>query len=165
MEVAEVARPGTDAKVAETSGSARRAISVAQDLEHVLQVNLVGPFRLSKVIAGSMALRGRGIIVNISSDAAVEAYPTWGAYGIAKAGLDHLSRIWAAELEETGVRMISVDPGEMNTVMHADAIPDADPSSLADPNDVARRITAVIRSSDAATTGHRPVAPTREARP
>ncbi|HEY0138935.1 MAG TPA: SDR family oxidoreductase, partial [Nannocystis sp.] len=64
-----------------------------EDLEQVLAVNLVGPFRLSKLIAGNMALRGRGVVVHVSSDAAVEPYPRWGAYGVAKAGLDHLSRI------------------------------------------------------------------------
>src|SRR5262245_1861404 len=65
-----------------------------EDVERVLQVNLVGPFRLTRVIAGAMALRCRGIVVNLSSDAAVEAYPRWGAYGASKAALDHLTRIW-----------------------------------------------------------------------
>lgn len=115
-----------------------------EDLERVLAVNLVGPFRLSKVIAGSMALRGAGVIVNISSDAAVEAYPTWGAYGVSKAALAQLSRIWNAELDGSGVQVLSIDPGEMNTRMHADAIPDADPATLADPREVAARILDAI---------------------
>src|SRR5262245_37239811 len=51
-----------------------------EDLERVFAVNLVGPFRLTKAIAGSMALRGRGTIVHVSSDAGVNAYPAWGAY-------------------------------------------------------------------------------------
>jgi len=115
-----------------------------EDLERVLAVNLVGPFRLSKVVAGSMALRGAGVIVNISSDAAVEAYPTWGAYGVSKAALAQLSNIWNAELDGSGVRVLSIDPGEMNTRMHVDAIPDTDPSTLADPRDVAARILDAI---------------------
>ncbi|WAS97034.1 SDR family oxidoreductase [Nannocystis punicea] len=115
-----------------------------EDFERALQVNLLGPFRLSKVIAGAMALRGRGTIVHVSSDAAVEAYPRWGAYGASKAALDHLSRTWAAELEGTGVRVLAVDPGEMDTQMHADAIPEADRASLADPADVARAIAAMV---------------------
>ncbi len=85
--------------------------TACEDLEHVLAVNLVGPFRLSKIIAGSMALRGKGLIVHLSSDAAVSAYPGWGAYGVSKAAQDHLARTWAAELEGTGVRSISIDPG------------------------------------------------------
>lgn len=116
-----------------------------EDLEQVLQVNLVGPFRLSKLVAGSMALRGGGLVVSISSDAAVEAYPRWGSYSVSKAALDHLSRIWAAELGEVGVRFLSVDPGEMNTRMHADAIPDADPGTLADPSQIAARIVEMVR--------------------
>lgn len=116
-----------------------------EDLERVLQVNLVGPFRLSKVLAGSMALRGTGTIVHVSSDAAVEAYPQWGAYAVSKAAQDHLSRILAAELGGSGVRVLTVDPGEMNTQMHADAIPDADPDTLEDPADVARAVVAIVR--------------------
>jgi NAD(P)-dependent dehydrogenase (short-subunit alcohol dehydrogenase family) len=119
-----------------------------EDLSRVLEVNLVGPFRLTKVIAGSMALRGRGVVVNVSSDASVEAYPTWGAYSISKAGLDHLTRIWAVELADAGVRFLSVDPGEMNTRMHADAMPEADPATLADPAEVAARIAALIAAPE-----------------
>ncbi len=115
-----------------------------EDFERVLQVNLVGPFRLSKVIAGGMALRGRGTIVHISSDAAVSAYPRWGAYGVSKAALDHLGRSFAAELGELGVRTLVVDPGEMDTAMHADAMPDADRAALARPADVARALAARI---------------------
>jgi NAD(P)-dependent dehydrogenase (short-subunit alcohol dehydrogenase family) len=111
-----------------------------EDLERTLAVNLVGPFRLTRVLAGPMVLAGSGTIVNISSDAAVQAYPKWGAYGVSKAALDHLGRIWAAELEGTGVRVLTIDPGEMNTRMHADAVPDADPATLQDPLAVARRI-------------------------
>src|SRR3954470_18791823 len=79
-----------------------------EDLERVLAVNLVGPFRLTKVLAGAMALRGAGTIVHISSDAAVEAYPRWGAYSVAKAAQDHLSRLFASELGDLGVRVFSV---------------------------------------------------------
>jgi NAD(P)-dependent dehydrogenase (short-subunit alcohol dehydrogenase family) len=136
-----------------------------EELESALAVNLVGPFRLSKVVAGSMALRRRGVVVNISSDAAVEPYPTWGAYGASKAALDHMSRVWAAELAEHGVRVLSVDPGEMDTQMHADAMPDADRSTLARPDDIARRIAAMIEDDERAPAGVRVVAPSFEVRP
>lgn len=125
-----------------------------EDLEQVLGVNLVGPFRLTKIVAGSMALRGHGTIVQLSSDAAVSAYPRWGAYSVSKAALDHLGRLFAAELGELGLRVLSVDPGEMNTVMHAAALPDADPSTLADPGDVAERIVRLIEA-DRAPNGSR----------
>ena len=129
-----------------------------EDLERVLQVNLVGPFRLTKIVAGAMALRGHGTIVSVSSDAALHAYETWGSYGLSKAALDHLTRTYAAELAVTGVRLFSVDPGEMDTQMHRDAIPDADPATLADPGDVARRILAMVDDERRAPSGARVIA-------
>lgn len=129
-----------------------------EDLQQVLETNVVGPFRLTKIIAGAMALRGTGTIVHLSSDAAVEPYPTWGAYGASKAAQDQLSRILAAELAETGVRVLAVDPGEMDTKMHADALPGADRTALQRPAQVAAKIVAMIES--AAGTGSRLVAPT-----
>ena len=136
-----------------------------EDLAAVLETNLVGPFRLTKVLAGAMALRGAGVLVHVSSDAAVEAYPRWGAYGVSKAAQDHLSRILAAELEGTGVRVISVDPGEMDTAMHAAAIPDADRRALARPADVAARIVQMIEDTARAPSGARLAAPRWEVAP
>ncbi|MCA9592154.1 MAG: SDR family oxidoreductase [Myxococcales bacterium] len=126
-----------------------------EDLTRVLEVNLVGPFRLTKAVAGNMALRGSGVVVHVSSDAAVEAYPTWGAYSVSKAGLDHLSRVWAAELSERGVSVFSVDPGEMDTDMHRAAIPDADPAGLARPEAVAERIVQLIERAESIAPGAR----------
>lgn len=120
------------------------ADTACEDLQRVLEVNLVGPFRLSKVLVGPMLLQGRGLVVHVSSDAAVAAYPRWGAYGAAKAASDHVARIWAAELAGTGVAFLSVDPGEMDTQMHAAAMPDADRSALARPEVIARRIADMI---------------------
>lgn len=115
-----------------------------EDLSRAIQVNVLGAFRLTKALLGPMVLRGRGTVLNISSDAAVEAYPRWGAYGASKAALDQLTKVWAAELGGTGVRMLAVDPGEMNTRMHAQAVPEADPHTLADPATVASRILALL---------------------
>jgi NAD(P)-dependent dehydrogenase (short-subunit alcohol dehydrogenase family) len=129
-----------------------------EDFERVLQVNLVGPFRLTKLVAGAMALRGAGVVVHVSSDAAVAAYPRWGAYGVSKAALDHLNRTWAAELAGTGVRFFSVDPGEMDTEMHAAAMPDADRSTLLRPEAVARRIARMIAEAERIESGVRLVA-------
>lgn len=120
-----------------------------EELTRALAVNLVGPFRLTKAIVGSMLLRGHGTVVNVSSDAAVEAYERWGAYGASKAALDHLTRIWAAELTGTGVRIFSVDPGELNTRLHADALPEADPAALAEPSRVAAGLVALIADEGA----------------
>jgi NAD(P)-dependent dehydrogenase (short-subunit alcohol dehydrogenase family) len=111
-----------------------------EEVEQALAVNLLGPFRLSRAVAGSMLVRGHGTIVAVSSDAAVEAYPRWGAYGLSKAALEHMARTFAAELAGTGVRFWIADPGEMATKMHADALPDADPATLGDPAVVAARL-------------------------
>ncbi|MDQ3333935.1 MAG: SDR family oxidoreductase [Myxococcota bacterium] len=136
-----------------------------EDLAAVLETNLVGPFRLTKVLAGAMALRGGGTVVHISSDAAVEAYPRWGAYSVSKAAQDHLSRVLAAELDGTGVRILAVDPGEMDTVMHAAAIPDADRSTLGNPRDIAARIVSMIEDDARAKSGQRLVAPSWQVAP
>jgi NAD(P)-dependent dehydrogenase (short-subunit alcohol dehydrogenase family) len=136
-----------------------------EDLAAVLETNLIGPFRLTKVLAGAMAIRGAGAIVHISSDAAVEPYPRWGAYGASKAAQDHLSRILAAELDGTGVRVLAVDPGEMDTAMHAAAIPDADRRALQAPAVVAARIVQMIEDGARAPSGARLVAPRWELTP
>lgn len=131
-----------------------------EDLAAVLETNLVGPFRLTKVLAGAMALRGSGVLVHISSDAAVEAYPRWGAYSVSKAAQDHLSRILAAELAGTGVRILAVDPGEMDTAMHAAAIPEADRATLERPATVADKIVTMIADAQRAPNGARLAAST-----
>lgn len=124
-----------------------------EELQGVLDVNLIGPFRLTKAIVGSMALRGAGLVLSISSDAAVNGYPGWGAYGVSKAALDHLVRTWAAEI--SAVRFASVDPGEMDTEMHADAMPEADRKTLRDPAAVAAAIADWIETGAATPSGAR----------
>jgi NAD(P)-dependent dehydrogenase (short-subunit alcohol dehydrogenase family) len=127
----------------------------SEDLAAVLQTNLIGPFRLTKALVGPMRLRNRGEVVLISSDAAVEPYPTWGPYAVSKAALDHFGRILAEELTGEGLRVFSVDPGEMDTQMHAAAIPDADPNTLGRPEDVAARIVDMIADPERAPSGGR----------
>jgi NAD(P)-dependent dehydrogenase (short-subunit alcohol dehydrogenase family) len=129
-----------------------------EDFEHTLQVNTIGPFRLIKAAVGSMILRRAGVIVNISSDAAVEPYPSWGVYSASKAALDHLTRIAALELADTGVRFFSVDPGEMDTQMHADAIPDAARENLPAPDEAAEKIVLIIEHSASIESGARLIA-------
>jgi NAD(P)-dependent dehydrogenase (short-subunit alcohol dehydrogenase family) len=129
--------------------------TACEDLSHVLEVNVVGPFRLTKAVAGAMALRGGGVVVHLTSDAAISAYPRWGAYSISKVALEHLGRIWAAELEGSGVRFLNVDPGDMDTRMHRDAIPDADPARLARPDDVAARLLTLVERAEAVPSGSR----------
>lgn len=106
-----------------------------EDFRAVLDTNLIGPFLLIKSALPAMIERG-GSIINVTSDAGQVGYPGWGAYGISKFGLEGMSQTWASELEETGVRVNWVDPGNMNTAMHRAAEPEEDPKEWADPADV-----------------------------
>jgi NAD(P)-dependent dehydrogenase (short-subunit alcohol dehydrogenase family) len=117
-----------------------------EELQEALAVNMLGPFRLTKALFGALtasAREGRGaLVINISSDAAVSAYSGWGAYGAAKAALRHMTTIWAEEAKDEGVRFLSLDPGDMDTPLHALAVPDADPMTLKRPEDAAQEIVA-----------------------
>ncbi|WP_413989524.1 SDR family oxidoreductase [Labrys okinawensis] len=125
-----------------------------EELERALATNLLGPFRLTKALFGALAAsarEGRGaVVVNISSDAAVTAYAGWGAYGASKAALRHLTGIWAEEARGEGVALLSLDPSDMDTPLHAVAVPEADPTTLKRPEDAAAGIIAAIRAALAA---------------
>ena len=124
------------------------ADTACEEFEAALATNLLGPFRLTKALLGSLAASARhgrgGIVVNISSDAAVTAYPAWGAYGASKAALLHMTRIWNEELADQGIGLVSIDPGDMDTPLHAAAVPDADPSTLKRPADAAGEVVETI---------------------
>jgi NAD(P)-dependent dehydrogenase (short-subunit alcohol dehydrogenase family) len=122
--------------------------SDCEDLEQALAVNLLGPFRLTKALYGALAASARekrgGVVVNVSSDAAINAYAGWGAYGASKAALRHLTAIWAEESAGAGVRFLSIDPGDMDTPLHALAVPDATRADLKRPEDSAAEIIEAI---------------------
>lgn len=105
-----------------------------EDFRNVINTNLIAPFLLIKKALPAMIENG-GRIINVTSDAGVTGYPGWGAYGISKFGIEGMSQTWAAELEETNVRVNWVDPGNMNTAMHRAAEPEEDPTQWADPAD------------------------------
>ena len=122
-----------------------------EELEEALAVNLVGPFRLTKALYGALAASAReqrgSVVANISSDAAVSAYPEWGAYGASKAALGHLTSIWHEESNALGIRFLSIDPGDMDTPLHALAVPDADVSTLKHPDQSATEVIAAIAAA------------------
>ncbi|ARM15868.1 MULTISPECIES: SDR family NAD(P)-dependent oxidoreductase [Rhizobium] len=132
-----------------------------EELEAALVVNLLGAFRLTKALFGALATsarEGRGaLVINISSDAAVNAYPGWGAYGASKAALAHLTAIWDAEAKGDGIRFLALDPGDMDTPLHALALPDADRSTLKDPElaaaEIIEKMLDALPSHDALTAG------------
>ena len=118
--------------------------------EELFKVNVFAPIHLIQH-ALTLMLRGDDLttIVNVTSDAAVQAYAGWGGYGASKAALEHVSRVLAEEISGTKVRVLVVDPGDMNTDMHRAAIPDADPESLIDPEDAAESLLYAITRAGA----------------
>jgi NAD(P)-dependent dehydrogenase (short-subunit alcohol dehydrogenase family) len=109
------------------------------ELRMVYETNLVAPLALVQLLARPLAAAG-GMVVNVSSDAAVEHYPGWGGYGSAKAALDQLTAILAAE--QPGLRCYSFDPGDMRTEMHQRAFPGEDISDRPLPEDA---VPALLR--------------------
>jgi NAD(P)-dependent dehydrogenase (short-subunit alcohol dehydrogenase family) len=126
-----------------------------EDFNLVLQTNLAGPFMLTRALVGQMLERGRGSIINVTSDAGVVGYSTWGAYGVSKAGLDQLTRTWAAELEGSGVRANSVDPGDMDTAMKRASEPDGDASQWARPETRTAVFVYLASDDSAGVSGER----------
>jgi NAD(P)-dependent dehydrogenase (short-subunit alcohol dehydrogenase family) len=122
-----------------------------EDLDRALATNVLGPFRLTKALLGALAAsarEGRGaVVVNISSDAAINPYPRWGAYGASKAALHHMTRIWNEELAAEGIEFLSLDPGDMDTPLHALAVPDANVETLKQPSQSAREVVDAISAA------------------
>lgn len=115
-----------------------------EELQRALDTNVLGPFRLTRALLGALAASAResrgAVVLNVSSDAALNPYAGWGAYGASKAALHHLSRIWSAELAAEGIRFLSLDPGDMDTPLHQLAVPDADRATLKRPEAAAREL-------------------------
>jgi NAD(P)-dependent dehydrogenase (short-subunit alcohol dehydrogenase family) len=91
----------------------------------VLETNLVAPVALLQDLL-SWLERAQGLVVNLSSDAALGGYPGWGGYGASKAGLDLVSHTLAEELKPRRISVVSVDPGDLRTAMHQAAFPGQD---------------------------------------
>jgi NAD(P)-dependent dehydrogenase (short-subunit alcohol dehydrogenase family) len=121
------------------------------DFLAVLRVNTYGPFLVTRAVLAAMLQRGEGSVINVTSEAGSVGYAGWGAYGISKFALEGLTETWAAELAESGIRVNMVDPGEMDTAMHALAVPECDyelllPEAVTEPfvwlaSDAARQVT------------------------
>jgi len=110
------------------------------ELERVYATNVHAPLALAQL---ALPLMGEGaMVLNISSDAAVEAYEGWGGYGSSKAALEQLTAILAAEQPER--RIYAIDPGDMNTRMHQEAFPGEDISDRSDPEERVPALLALI---------------------
>jgi NAD(P)-dependent dehydrogenase (short-subunit alcohol dehydrogenase family) len=113
------------------------------DLRRVLEVNLLAPLAL--VQEALAHLSPGAAILDVSSDAAVEAYPGWGGYGCSKAALDHLTAILATE--HPGLRIYAVDPGDMRTQLHQEAFPGEDISDRPPPEDSVPGFLALVEGT------------------
>lgn len=114
------------------------------ELQRVLRVNTVSPLALLQLLL-PMLEASRGAVLNVSSDAAVEAYPGWGGYGASKAALDQLTAVLAAE--NPNVRSYAVDPGDMRTAMHQEAFPGEDITDRPEPETVVPALLTLIEGS------------------
>jgi NAD(P)-dependent dehydrogenase (short-subunit alcohol dehydrogenase family) len=110
-------------------------------LRHVFETDVVAPLALTQLLL-PLLRASNGVVLNVSSDAAVEAYPGWGGYGSAKAALDHLSAVLAAE--EPDLRIYAVDPGDMRTDMHQAAFPGEDISDRPEPEAVVPALLGLL---------------------
>ena len=111
-------------------------------LREVFEVDVLAPLALLQLVLPLLPDPG-GVVVNVSSDAAVEAYPGWGGYGAAKAALDRLTAVLAAE--RPGLRVYAFDPGDMRTALHQQAYPGEDISDRPPPESV---VPALLRLID-----------------
>jgi NAD(P)-dependent dehydrogenase (short-subunit alcohol dehydrogenase family) len=109
--------------------------------ERAVAVNLTAPLGLMSRLLARLEISG-GRVVNISSDAAVEAYEGWGGYGASKAALDHLTAVLA--VEHPGIRAYAFDPGDMATQMHQDAFPGTDIGDLPSPESVVPALMRLV---------------------
>jgi NAD(P)-dependent dehydrogenase (short-subunit alcohol dehydrogenase family) len=112
-------------------------------LRTVYEVNVLAPLALAQAVLPGLRARG-GALVTVTSDAAVEAYAGWGGYGSAKAAVEHVSRVLAAE--EPTVRLWWVDPGDLRTRMHQEAFPGEDISDRAEPATVVPAFLRLVKT-------------------
>ena len=110
------------------------------DLQQVWRTNIGGPLVLTSALLPWLQVAG-GVLLSISSDAAVNHYETWGLYGASKAALDHVTLTYGAE---TGLTAYAVDPGDMRTAMHQDAFPGEDISDRPLPETVVPKLLDLL---------------------
>ena len=111
------------------------------ELEHVYAVNTLAPLAVLQLVMPSLE-RSAGRVINVSSDAAAEAYEGWGGYGSAKAALDQLTAVLA--LEHPRIRVYAFDPGDMATDLHRQAVPGHDLSDLPTPEEVVPALMRLV---------------------
>ncbi len=120
------------------------AVYPVDELTRVLDVNVVAPLALAQEAMALLRRSARPAVINVTSDASVEAYEGWGGYGLYKAALDHMGAVMA--VEEPTLLVWAVDPGDMRTQMHQDAFPGEDISDRPLPEAVVADLVGLVEA-------------------
>ncbi len=121
--------------------------------DEVLRVNTSSLFYVTRPLLSHLTAQGHGSIINVSSSVGRKGKPNWGAYAVSKFGLEGFTQVLAAELESSGVRVNSVNPGATRTDMRAAAYPDEDPKSLPTPEEIAEIFIYLASDESRSVTG------------
>ncbi len=121
--------------------------------DEVIRVNTSSLFYVTRPLIAHLVARGRGSIINVSSSVGRKAKANWGAYAVSKFGLEGFTQVLAAELEGSGVRANSVNPGATRTDMRAEAYPEEDPQRLPTPEDIAEIFVHLASDESRSVTG------------
>ena len=121
--------------------------------ERVIDVNVNGPFLITRAFLNRMIEQRRGLIVNVTSSVGKVGRAKWGAYAVSKFALEGFTQTLAEEVQQFGIKVISVNPGALNTEMRHQAYPDEDRSRLTDPSHIAEVFTDIILHASRLKTG------------
>ena len=114
--------------------------------DRVVSVNLTGTFRLIRSVEPLLRASAHPRAIFLTTGRVARPKAFWGPYGVSKAGMEHLVRTWADELEQTKIRAVLLDPGPMRTRMRAEAMPGEDPSTLPDPSEIGPLIVELAQA-------------------
>jgi NAD(P)-dependent dehydrogenase (short-subunit alcohol dehydrogenase family) len=114
--------------------------------DRVVAVNLTASYRLIRTVEPLLRASERPRAIFLTSGRAVRPRAFWGPYGATKAALENLVRTWADELEQTKIRAVLLDPGQMRTRMRAEAMPGEDPAALPDPSEIGPLIVELAQA-------------------
>jgi NAD(P)-dependent dehydrogenase (short-subunit alcohol dehydrogenase family) len=114
--------------------------------DRVISVNLTGTFRLIRSVEPLLRASERPRAIFLTTGRVARPKAFWGSYGVSKAGMEHLVRTWADELEQTKIRAVLLDPNVMRTRMRAEAMPGEDPTTLPDPSEIGPLIVELAQA-------------------
>ncbi|MDB5427144.1 MAG: short-chain dehydrogenase/reductase [Phenylobacterium sp.] len=114
--------------------------------DRVVAVNLTATYRLIRTTEPLLRASEAARAIFLTTGRAVRPKAFWGPYGITKAGMEHMVRTWADELEQTAIRAVLLDPGVMRTKMRAEAMPGEDPMSIPDPSEIGPLIVELAQA-------------------